>query len=476
MTSVDSAREASSRVPTLHTVAIWLLLVATTELVIGAEIGFSTFLAGIRRDKGVEVAIAPDGGIVIAGETDSPDFPTKRALQSSRPGWNSAFVMKLDPTGTEIEFSTYFGGSCCETVSDLALDSNGDIYIAGSTLSDELPLVREFTSEKQDVDGFLVKLSSDGQELLFSSYFGGSGVDSISAIAVERPDRVFVTGPSTSPDLYGITLPINRVWGTFVARVDTDASRVDWLSNVGGSEFDLPTGIAYDHRKRSLWVAGLTRSKDFPALKPLRETSGELFFEGGFVVRYSTRAETPVKRSSSLLPGPVTVLSVDRRGRAHLAIESLDRDLGGYEDFSADCPEGSPYLRLQPNGSRLQLWRCLSVRPLAMTTDRKRRVYVVARAGLPQLLVEPVQNTLGGGWDVYLMVLEPGATRIRFATLLGGRADDLPLGLAVSKRGKRILLTGVTRSIDYPVVSALQPVKPGNSNRIPAAFVSEVRP
>jgi hypothetical protein len=439
------------------------------------ELGFSTFLAGIRRDEGVKVAIAPDGGIVIAGETDSPDFPTVRALQESRSGSNSAFVMKLDPSGREIVFSTYFGGSCCEFISDLALDSNGDIYFAGSTLSNEFPLVRELRSERQDVDGFLVKMSGDGQQILFSSLFGGAGLDSIDAIAVERPDQVFVVGTTSSSDLHGLIPPSINPWTSFLAKIDTEESRVVSVSNFGGSNFELPTDLAYDQARNSLWVAGMTRSNDFPTLRPLRPTSSTLFSEAGFIVRFSTLSEVPVKKSSSVLPGPVTALSLDRRGRAHVALHRLDRDLDGYQDIKAACEDRFPYLRLQPNGRGLQSWRCLAASPTAMATDRKRRIYIAASTFFQQPLIDPIQTTLAGGKDAYLMVLEPGAARLRFATLLGGRADDIPHGLAVSKRGKRIFLTGVTRSIDFPVASAVQPVKPGG-NRVPGGFVTEVRP
>ena len=80
--------------------------------------------------------------------------------------------------------------------------------------------------------------------------------------------------------------------------------------------------------------------------------------------------------------------------------------------------------------------------------------------------------------DLYLAVLAKGARRLLYGSYFGGRASERlgPRGLAVSRSGRIVFLTGVTRSIDFPLVEAAQPFKLGRSNRVPDAFVSAISP
>ena len=94
-------------------------------------------------------------------------------------------------------------------------------------------------------------------------------------------------------------------------------------------------------------------------------------------------------------------------------------------------------------------------------------------------LADPLQAEPGdesGYDDLYLATLAKGASRLLFATYLGGRAAEQsgPRGLAVTPSGKTVFLTGVTRSIDFPLVEAAQTAKPGRTNRVPGAFVSAI--
>lgn len=111
------------------------------ELVIDPTVSYSTYLGGLSNDYATSIALGTDGSIYIAGYTDSTNFPVVTgAFQASCGGAcaNStvdAFVSKLDPTGTFLEYSTYFGGSANDYGNGVAIDASGNAYVVGQTHS-----------------------------------------------------------------------------------------------------------------------------------------------------------------------------------------------------------------------------------------------------------------------------------------------------------------------------------------------------
>jgi hypothetical protein len=446
--------------------------------VAAADVAFSTFLSGSRDDFGEAIARTPEGGVVIVGRTHSSDFPTVRGLKSELSGLVDAFVLKLDATGSRIEFATYLGGSSVDSATAVAVDPSGNIYVAGSTVSEDFPTVGGFDHPRSGEDGFLTKLSPDGQTILFSTYLGGSGEDFVEAVVHQQDGRVFVAGGTDSIDFPGLPAVTRRNRaGAFVASVDTADSRLVFSEFLAGRNLDFARHIVWNAKHQALWVAGRTESPDFPSIRPLRQTSRPVV-RGGFLARLLVTEDTVRLKSSSILPAPVRSLAVDRKGRTHLSFGETHRQ-GGWEDLVDRCSY-SLYFRVQANGRRLQNTQCLPTWTDALKVDRKGRVVVVGRSrfGLP--LLDPIQDeadgdALGGG-DFYVAVLAKGVKRLLFGTYFGGRSGEGlgHQGLAISESGKRILLTGYTYSIDYPLVSAVQPEKLGANPR-PGAVVTELR-
>lgn len=120
-----------------------------------------------------------------------------------------AFAMKLSPSGAVV-FATYLGGSQPDSAHAIAVDSAGNVWIAGETLSPNFPttanaLQSSFHGE-QDLgplrfgDAFIAKLDSSGGKLLYSSYLGGSAPDSARALAVDASGSAYVAGGTQSAD------------------------------------------------------------------------------------------------------------------------------------------------------------------------------------------------------------------------------------------------------------------------------------
>jgi len=146
----------------------------------GDTLIYSTYLGGSAYDSANGLAVDSSGYAYIAGETHSSDFRLKNAFSLSLNGASDAFLMKVAPGGDDLEFSTYFGGGGSESAKCLEVDSRGNIYIAGSTNSSDLPLKRPFDSSAQQPGrGFLTGFTPSGNSLCYSAYFNGVASDMV---------------------------------------------------------------------------------------------------------------------------------------------------------------------------------------------------------------------------------------------------------------------------------------------------------
>jgi hypothetical protein len=108
----------------------------------GSSLLFSTYLGGSGADFALGLTLDNTGAAYVVGLTQSTNFPRVNATQNSLAGgtFADAFVTKIASDGSALSFSTYFGGSQREFCRDIVV-SNGDIYIAGLTVSADLPTV-----------------------------------------------------------------------------------------------------------------------------------------------------------------------------------------------------------------------------------------------------------------------------------------------------------------------------------------------
>ena len=106
----------------------------------GDQFLYATYIGGSGYEEPAGLAVDADGNAYVTGQTDSWDFPTFSAVQSSRQGMDDAFVTKLDASGS-IVYSTYLGGNGEDAGSGIAVDALGRAYVAGYTISGDFPTV-----------------------------------------------------------------------------------------------------------------------------------------------------------------------------------------------------------------------------------------------------------------------------------------------------------------------------------------------
>ncbi len=165
----------------------------------GDSIIYSTYLGGSYGDEAFSIDTDDFGNAYVTGFTASYDFPIVNAFDSTINGSDDVFITKLPPTGGFIEYSTFFGGGAGDYGRSIAVNLLGEVYVAGTTSSGNIPLVNPFDGTYGAVrDAFLIKLSESGSTLLYSTYIGGEGKDDGHDMDLDDFGRILIGGKTNS--------------------------------------------------------------------------------------------------------------------------------------------------------------------------------------------------------------------------------------------------------------------------------------
>ncbi len=237
----------------------------------GARFIYSTFVSGGIGELPTAVAIDTQNNAFIAGTSFSPDFPvTPGVFQANRLGISDPFVLKLNPQGNTLVYSTLVGGGTgTDTLLDMAVDSAGNAYITGSAESTDFPLGPNPIQRTRlgPSDAFLFKLNPQGTAVVYGTYLGGNGGERGESVAVDTLGNAFVL--MTTGSITGLT-PVQPFQSgnaggndLYVAKISADGSSVLGSSFLGGGGTDLGWSIAVDNRDRA-YISALTQSTNMP--------------------------------------------------------------------------------------------------------------------------------------------------------------------------------------------------------------------
>jgi hypothetical protein len=243
----------------------------------GSALSYSTYLGGTGNiDSGNAITVDDTGHAYVTGDTISTDFPTTPgAFDTSASSIYTAFVSKLDPTGSSLDYSTYLGGSgTFDFGNAIAVDGTGGAYVTGSTSSTNFPTTvgAYDTTQNGDDDAFVTKLSADGSTLDYSTFLGGNTFDGSSAIALGAGGTVYLGGGTSSTDFPATAgafdTSFNGDGDGFVAKLNAAGSALSYSTFLGGAGSqttgqDTVLGIAVDASGNAN-VAGRTASATFP--------------------------------------------------------------------------------------------------------------------------------------------------------------------------------------------------------------------
>ncbi len=270
-------------------------------LVIDPVLSFSTYFGGNSSDTAWSIALDTNGFIYIAGQTlskqmsatNTAPFSTPGAFQTNFAGGSQAgdaFVAKFDSQGSNLIYLTYLGGSADDAAYSIALDGNGNAYIAGATDSPDFPVRNGIYTNISGTlnphvglypaDAFVAKFDPSGSNLLYSTYLGGESADAAYGIALDSSNDVYVTGftystnfPTTPNALQNHLACIYSVYfnaNAFVAEISASGTNLLYSSYFGGTNFDEGLGIAVDN-SNYVYVTGFTASTNFPITNAIQQ-------------------------------------------------------------------------------------------------------------------------------------------------------------------------------------------------------------
>jgi hypothetical protein len=254
----------------------------------GSPMVYSTYFGGTNYDWGRSIAVDAAGDAYVAGFTDSTNFPTTtNALQTVLGGStnlivvNNAFVAKFGPSGTNLIYSTFLGGTNSDQAFGIAVDAAGNAYVTGGTTSPNFPntatnvpgLFNELTNNQSGylitTNTFLTKLGPMGTNLVYSAVFGGFVEDVGYGVAVDPAGEAFVAGTTSSTNFptlntSGLLAATNSGNNdVFVTAFNTNGTALLYSVYLGGANNDFGYGLALDPAGDA-YVVGQTFSSNFP--------------------------------------------------------------------------------------------------------------------------------------------------------------------------------------------------------------------
>lgn len=420
-------------------------------------LSYVTYIGGATDDVGAAIAVDSSGNAYVTGYTDSADFPTvagsfQTAYQGS--GGNKwfgpagdAFVLKLTPTGSALVYSTFLGGAMDDRGTAIAVDSAGNAYVGGVTLSANFPVRNayqgsykggggsppfccgESTPFLSTGDAFLAKLNPGGTALIFSTYFGGSLDDTVTALALDSAGNAYIGGSTVSSDFpilnayqshYGGAAnanvqPVITMGDGYVAKFNSSGQPV-FSTYLGGNADDAVMGLAIDSTG-AIYVTGFTSSADFPVTSNAAQSKfagpSALTGERGFLWGDAFAAKL-APSGKSLVYATFIGGSADDAGMA-IAVDSA----------------GNAYVGGFANSTNF---------PITSKTA--------------------LQATYGGSesgatdptGDGFLCQISPDGATILFSTYYGGASDDSVTSVQLDPQGN-VYFAGVTVSTNLPVTS-----------------------
>ena len=382
----------------------------------GSTLIYSTYLGGSGSEGYGAIALDSSGNAYVAGQTDSGDFPTTAgAFQTGFSGARDAFVTKLNAEGNALIFSTYLGGWDFDDATSIAIDSSGNVYVAGQTagIYSNFPVYNAYQStRRQYYDAFVTKLNAGGTALLYSTILGGYGNYTYGArsIAADDTGNVYVTGPTSASDFPTTASAFQTLHGggfdAFVTKLNTNLSGPQSLAYstfLGGSADDHGSGIAVDG-SGYVYVTGDTNSADFPTASALQADSGS--GQDAFVAKLDTNAS----------------------GAASLVYSTY---LGGSGDDSGG----------------------------GIAVDNTGNVYITGNTTSTDFptTANAFQANYGGFTDAFVTKLSPDGSALLYSTYLGGSDTDAASRIAVDDSGNAYIVGYYTTSTDFPTTNgALQ--------------------
>lgn len=475
---------------------------ANEALIIDPVLEYSTFYGGSGTDIAYGIAVDREGSVYITGQTSSLNFPTKDPFDSQLNGANDAFVVKLNPRGDAIVFSTYIGGrNPGDRGWAIAVDKAGNVYFTGETTSLNFPTVNAAQPNfRGGIDAFATKLNIQGNELLYSTYLGGGLTDIAYSIALDRFDNAYVTGRTEStnfPTKSPLQPGLRGQRDAFVTKFSADGGII--FSTYLGGDPETPGdrdeeagyGIALDSLQ-NVYVTGFTSSPNFPLVNPIQGNFRGI--DDAFVTKLDSTGSAIIY--STFIGGLRTDtgrgIAVDGFGNAYITGYTLSSDfpiVNAFQPVYGGSGDGF-VTKLNAAGTALVYSTFLGgsddensglvsdlTPSCAIAVDTLGAAYVTGKTVSQNFpVVRPIQAGLQGDTDAFVAKFDPSGSALIFSTYLGSAFsgvngfEERGLGIAVGGGGS-VYVTGQVLKSDFPTVG---PVQNNYGGGLSDAFIAKI--
>ncbi len=219
----------------------------------GSNLVYADYIGGNSDDYAVALVLDNANEVYVTGSTQSSNFPVVNAYQSQQPGPSTGFVTRISADGSAILYSTYLGGNNYDQPAGIAIDNSGEVMVAGYTQSQNFPVANAYQATAQanqggiyGTYGFLTKFSVDGSSLVYSTYFAGnsnveeggccwvSPFNTINAIAADADGNAYVTG---STNTYNFPVTSGSYSTTNTTQQNATVAFVSKFNSAGGLDY-----------------------------------------------------------------------------------------------------------------------------------------------------------------------------------------------------------------------------------------------
>ncbi len=246
-------------------------------------IQWATYYGGSNDDGIIGVATDGTGNVYISGYTISTSaIASSGAFQSTYGGGQDAFLVKFNSSGAR-QWATYYGGAGYDEGNGVVTDGAGNVYITGFTQSSSAIATSGAyqTTFGGGNDAFLAKLNSSGV-MQWATYYGGTGSDGGTVLATDLAGNIYMSGFTNSTTAIATSGAYQTAYGggaddAYLVQFNTTGS-VQWATYFGGSNSDVPRGVATDGFG-NVYMTGGTTSTSAIATSGAYQTT---FAGGGF--------------------------------------------------------------------------------------------------------------------------------------------------------------------------------------------------
>lgn len=452
-------------------------------------LAWATYYGGLDNDFGHAIATDSMGNVYLAGDTESEDIMNAGGHQNTYGGGDrDVFLVKFDASGVRL-WSTYYGGTGWDYGYSLAIDQEGNLYLAGTTnSSSNIASGGHRNTHAGSNDAFLVKFDAAGVRQ-WATYYGGSGIDSGTGVAVDKQGNVYLAGQTQSTAGIASGGHQNTQEGTtdaFLVKFNASGVRI-WATYYGGFGFEDNSSVATDG-EGNVYLAGRSEGYGNIASGGHQNNFGGGTFDA-FLAKFNAAG---VRQWATFYGGSRDDLgfsvATDGSGNVYLA------GITGSENNIAAAGHQMAYGGVEDaflakfNAAGARQWGTYyggtsGEQSGQVAVDAEGNVYLAGTTvSTDNIAFGGFQDALRGSTDLFLARFDSAGAR-QWGTYYGAVPDDLALAVAAGPPGN-IYVSGYTESfsnfasggyqntygggawdaflvkVDGSVVNATSPLKP----------------